>query len=75
MNIMVWFHFYSAQNVLISFLISSLSHVLSRSGLFSFQIFEDFPEMFLLLIGNLNSIIHILCDLNPFKFIETCFVA
>ena len=50
----------------------SLTHGLYR-GLYSLQIFEDFPDVFLLLITNLWSG-YTLYDLNTFRFIETCFM-
>lgn len=45
--------FFISKGFLISLLISSLIHGLFRN-IFSFQIFGDFPESFLLLISNLN---------------------
>lgn len=57
---------------------SSLTHWLSRSLLFNFHIFLNFPNFLLLLISNFTSFLvreHIFKDFKPFIFIETCFVA
>lgn len=71
---MLCFHFHSAQNILILWLIS-LTHGLFRSVVFSLQISEIFPNNFLLLIFNSSIVVreHTLYDLNVFKF-EICFM-
>lgn len=54
--------------------LSNLPFELFRSPLFSFQIFRDFPHIFVMDF-QFNSIVvkeYTLDDLNPFKFIEIC---
>ena len=75
---MLYFYFNSTH--IISLLVSTLTHGTFRSMLFNSQIFGKFSEIILLFISNLifNSIVveNILFNnLNPFKCIETYFMA
>lgn len=78
---MFYFHIYSVQcifNVIFIFLeIFSLTHRSLRSVWFNFQLFWDFPIIFLLFISGLISLWsrNKLYGFNYFKFIEVSFMA
>ena len=75
---MVIFIFFSSEYILISLLIPSLTHVFFQSLLYNFQVVVFFSRDIFVTDFKLSSIVFkdpILYDLNPFKFMDTCFMA
>lgn len=72
---MLFSHFHSVQNISKLFVISSLTHWLFRSVLFTFYIckFHKFPFIIDLYFHSIAVRKHIFYDFNCFKFIDICF--